>query len=290
MGKQVSPLRYPGGKAKLYNYIADIIRNLFVDKPVYCEPYAGGFGLGLELLFNNVVNSVIINDFDYCIYSFWKCLVDDSLYEDFIERIIETPITVHEWEIQKDIYRHYSCYPTLDIGFATFFLNRCNRSGILEANPIGGIKQSGKYHIDCRFNKTNLINVIKRIHGEKNRIQVMGKDAMECIHLVDDNNTNVLFNLDPPYITAGPLLYKNNYSQGDHIALGKAVKNLRNRWIMTYDDNPLIRDIYRNNIIRDYTLKYSLEQKRKGRELIIYDNRFVNPPVLDLYYEKTMKK
>ena len=147
MGKQVSPLRYPGGKAKLYPYFSRFITANYHEPPIYCEPFAGGFGLGLSLLMHNDVSDVIINDYDYCIYAFWCCVVEEEFFQQLIEKIDRTEITVEEWRRQKRIYREYELHSVPDVGFATLFLNRCNRSGILDANPIGGINQDGKYKI-----------------------------------------------------------------------------------------------------------------------------------------------
>lgn len=268
MPKCISPLRYPGGKAKLYRKVSELIKNNFDVKPIYCEPFAGGFGLGISLLLNGDISSAIINDFDYCIYAFWKCVVDEALHDNFVEMIRSTEVTIEEWRKQKEIYKNYDCYSVLQVGFSTFFLNRCNRSGILSANPIGGINQTGKYSIDCRFNKETLINQIEKIYSYRNRITVYNKDAVTLIPEIDTMN-NVLFNIDPPYIKAGPLLYKNNYDAEDHKKLGEEVKQLKNKWIMTYDNNPLVYEIYNGFNIRLYNLSYSLENKHKAEEIMI---------------------
>jgi len=162
------------------------------------------------------------------------------------------------------------------VGFATFFLNRCNRSGILDANPIGGIEQTGKYKMDCRFNKDNLKKTLFKIFEKRQQIRVFNEDAKLFLPKIDQYN-NVLFNIDPPYFSAGPLLYKNNFKEKDHRELYQAVKELKNRWIMTYDNEDVIRDIYKDYLVREYSLRYHLSQKREATELIIYDKWFVDP-------------
>lgn len=277
MPKCISPLRYPGGKAKLYKKVSKIITDNFVSKPIYCEPFAGGFGLGINLLLNGDVSRVIINDLDYCIYAFWKSITDKELYPLMKKRISETPVSVEEWEKQKYIYKNYSEYNILDVGFSTFFLNRCNRSGILSANPIGGINQTGRYKIDCRFNKETLLSQIDRIYQHCDQIEVYNEDALDLIINVDKRK-NILFNIDPPYIKAGPELYKNNYVLEDHIQLSKAVKTLENKWIMTYDNKPIVYDMYKGFLIKDFDLNYSLENKHKAKELMIFGPTIISGP------------
>jgi DNA adenine methylase len=273
-----SPLRYPGGKAKLYPYISALINECFEKPPVYAEAFAGGFGLGIKLLLNGDVSSVIINDYDRCIYSFWKCVSSEKYHDDFIQLITYTPITIEQWKIERKIYHQKKSVNILSLGFATLFLNRCNHSGVLDANPIGGIDQTGDYKIDCRFNKESLINLINRIYAQREKISLKNMEASDFIPLVDQKNDNLFFNFDPPYVSAGPTLYKNSYvTADDHRHLAEVIQRVKNKWIMTYDDDQLIRDCYQNNLIRQYDLTYSLEDKRMATELIIYSNRIKCP-------------
>lgn len=281
MGKFVSPLRYPGGKAKNYSFISSFIRQHYsigdsYCPPIYCEPFAGGFGLGLELLRHSDVENVILNDYDFCIYAFWKSITDQQYYDEFVSKLKTTEITINEWQKQRSIYLNYSKHSIPEVGFATMYLNRCNRSGILSAYPIGGILQDGKYKIGCRFNREALLSMCREIYEAKNKIQVENLDAIDLLKKVDSECKTVFFNLDPPYVTAGPLLYKNTYIEEDHRKLSEVVKGLKNHWIVTYDDNSLITDIYSDEIITRYDLMYSLEKKRKATELLIVDKLFFN--------------
>ena len=160
-----SPLRYPGGKVKLYTFMSNLINENTDNPPVYVEPFAGGAGLALELLFNGVVNRVKINDFDPAIYSFWYSITTEETFHLFVDYLDKVEVNIEEWYHQKDIYLNQSNHSQLELGFATFFLNRCNRSGILKAGPIGGKKQDGKYKIDCRFNKDKLKSLTHMIES-----------------------------------------------------------------------------------------------------------------------------
>jgi len=58
--------------------------------------------------------------------------------ERFCLAIERTPITPEEWRSQRSIYSRGSQNDTFSLGFATFFLNRTNHSGILNGGMIGG--------------------------------------------------------------------------------------------------------------------------------------------------------
>ena len=149
-----SPLRYPGGKTQLSRYVRHLLDINNVHN-TYIEPFAGGFGVALELLFNNDVEQIVMNDFDPSIYSIWNMILHNR--DEFISLIKNTPITIEEWFYQKDIRNKLkNDSNSIENAFATFFLNRTNVSGIISAGPIGGLKQQGKYKIDCRFNKEKL--------------------------------------------------------------------------------------------------------------------------------------
>ena len=181
MKKTYTPLRYPGGKSKLYNYICTFLNQYYEHPPVYAEAFAGGFGLGMSLLLQEKVNEVYINDFDICIYSFWKSITSPNCYYRFVRLVNDTPVDINNYLIQREIYKHPKRHSITEVGFATFFLNRCNRSGILSANPIGGIEQTGNYRIDCRFNKETLLKLIETIYNHRNQIHVTNLDAIEFL-------------------------------------------------------------------------------------------------------------
>mgnify|MGYP002578704147 FL=1 len=153
-----SPLRYPGGKSALYPAIANIIESNNMKHCIYIEPFAGGANIAWSLLINGIVDYIIINDADKSIYSFWRAITESTHW--FIEKIESVSVTVDEWRKQRAILQESSRY-SKELGFAMFFLNRTNRSGILDAGPIGGYDQSGTYKIDCRFNKASLIKKIQ---------------------------------------------------------------------------------------------------------------------------------
>ena len=168
MGSSISPLRYPGGKAKVYKQIVDLLEKNNKIETTYIEPFAGGCGLALMLLKNNIVSSLLLNDIDKSIYCFWKSVLKYNI--ELCQMIDSAILTLEEREIQKSIQINKEKINTrkkedvLKLGFSTFYLNRVNRSGIINAGVIGGIKQTGNYKMDCRFNKKKLIEKIQEIY------------------------------------------------------------------------------------------------------------------------------
>jgi DNA adenine methylase len=261
-----SPLRYPGGKAFLLPFFDRIIQENGLHDLTYVEPYAGGAGAAIALLLLEKVDQIVINDLDKAVFSFWKSAVYDS--ETFAERIASTPITVKEWKRQRAIYKNprSRCF---DLGFATFFLNRTNMSGILDGGPIGGLDQKGKWKIDARFNRDGLADRVRRLGSYANRISVSNRDGVDLIgdYLRRDNT---FIYLDPPYYEKGASLYLNHYDNRDHAALAKQLNDNANAfWLLTYDNKKHIRSLYAERRIEGFSLNYNAYEARKGSEILV---------------------
>ena len=265
----LSPLRYPGGKGQMYSKIEHIIKaNSLTDK-TYVEPFAGGFAIGITLLKNGIVTKAIINDYDYHIYAFWKAVFNAS--DALIEKIKATPLTILEWKKQREIYNACDRRAYIQVAFATLYLNRTNFSGVLKGGPIGGQDQKGNYKLDCRFPKERICAMVDEISKLKNSIEVYNLDAEELILNVLKPIQNQLFiNFDPPYVRKGKALYTNFYNRENHQSLRDCiVQNLSCDWIMTYDDDELIRTAYNDCNLLNFSLGYSAKEHRTGNELFI---------------------
>ncbi|NLY46734.1 MAG: DNA adenine methylase [Tissierella sp.] len=276
MARTLSPLRYPGGKTKLYKYIKKLIKHNNLLGCTYVEPFAGGCGLAIQLLHTNIVNNIILNDIDISIYAFWKTVLDDS--DKLIKKIIDTPITMDEWYKQKEIQDNKFDADLFELGFSTLFLNRTNFSGIIKAGPLGGYSQNGPNKLDCRFNKKDIIIKIQLIHRYKEQIQFYNMDAIDFFEILNEINQNELFIfLDPPYFENGPGLYTNFYTEKDHNKLAEYVSNLNHHWIVTYDNVDKIKEIYNkyNYNFNEYSLSYSANNKYKGTEIMFYSNNLI---------------
>ena len=263
----VSPLRYPGGKAKLFDFFVEFLKVNNLVGTRYFEPYAGGGGLALKLLGSGFVSEVKLNDIDPSVAAFWKSIT--SAPDLFCELIEETPVTIEEWHRQKAIWEAGAREGDLRLGFALYFLNRTNRSGIIEgAGPIGGYAQAGKWKIDVRFPKERQISNIQGIAEFAERISVSCIDALEFVEQNIEADGSLTY-LDPPYFVKGQKLYKNFYEKGDHREIADFLATKRNSsWIVSYDDVDEIRDIYSDFAPISYSLNYSAGTKTTGQEVI----------------------
>ncbi len=174
-----TPLRYPGGKAKLADYVKALMKENRLLDGEYVEPYAGGAAIALELLFHEYVSCSHINDVRVPVHSFWKSVLEYT--DDFCKMVMKTPLTVKAWDKQKRILSHLDEHDELEIGFATFFLNRTNRSGILNGGIIGGRDQTGPWKIDARYNADELVFRIESIAKMRSKIKLTQSDALALL-------------------------------------------------------------------------------------------------------------
>ena len=274
--KNYSPLRYPGGKGKLYPFVSLVIQKSGIRHPIYIEPFAGGAGVALSLLFNGDVEEIVINDYDKAIYSMWKAIITQT--KRFIELIENAPVTMEEWYRQKNIYKTQNKKYSLELGFATFYLNRANRSGILSAGPIGGYDQTGNYLIDARFNKDDLIARIKKISKYKDKIHLYNHDVRKFLNIYAQRYiANAFVYFDPPYYHKGKRLYKNFFGHRDHVQIRDLIVNLHCPWIVTYDDVVEIREIYNMYQGYNFDLIYGVANTGVNSEIMFLSNHALVP-------------
>lgn len=274
----VSPLRYPGGKAKLFPFFAELIKVNGLFGAEYCEPYAGGAGLAIRLLVNGYVNSLAINDIDQSIYSFWSAALNDT--ERFCRLIDKTPVDIDEWYRQRDIWEDGDAGNMLALGFSAFFLNRTNRSGVIEgAGPIGGYEQKGEWKLGVRLVKDKQIENLKALSRYAQQIKITNLDALKFIDKKIERK-NALVYLDPPYYVKGHKLYKNFYTHDDHVQIARKMKAHRKaKWVVSYDDVSPIRKAYSTFDPISYSLNYSAGEKTLGREVIFLSDGLEFPKV-----------
>lgn len=272
-----SPLRYPGGKAKLARFMEFIIKERGYAGGTYIEPFAGGAGIAVELLLRDVVSRIVINDYDKGIWSFWKAILTET--ERFISEIHTVPLTINEWEKQRAISFNYNKKYSFELGFATFYMNRTNRSGIIKGGVIGGLQQTGKWKIDARFNRESLISRIESIAFRKKDIRLYNQDITTFIeHYVPFYSETAMIYFDPPYFKKGKQLYMNFFEFEDHKRIERVIRNsVECDWIVTYDDAPEIREIYASYPVMLYDLNYSVSKKCKTSELMIFKSNISIP-------------
>lgn len=247
---------------------ATILRINGLERGHYAEPYAGGCGLALALLYGGHVSDIHINDIDPSVWSFWDSVLNKT--NALVGLVEKTPLTIKEWCRQREIYRKQDIRNPLALGFSAFYLNRTNRSGIIKgAGVIGGMDQTGEYKLDCRFNRDDLTKRILRIKKYQDRIHLSNLDALKFLTKCKRLPEQSLLFIDPPYFKKGPGLYTSFYKPDDHAALAQKVTDLDRHWVVTYDDVPEIRRLYRSRRQYCFDIAYSLQEKRTGTELLI---------------------
>lgn len=263
----MTPLRYPGGKAALAGTLGAILDRNKLEGCTIVEPFAGGAGASLALLFDGAVGRVVLNDLDSAVAAFWWAVT--KRHARFRARVESVPLTVAQWKKQREIYRDRR-RGRFDRGFAAFYLNRCNRSGIIKnGGCIGGVEQQGEWGLDARFNRTTLVERLSRIAEYRNHISVRGVDACQVIRV--NARQRRFFFIDPPYYHKGQELYLNSLNHDYHAKLAGHMRALKSiNWVITYDDCPEIRSLYQGwaNIHR-YTLHYTAARRRRAGELFI---------------------
>lgn len=271
-----TPLRYPGGKNALAGFLRDVIKANSLRNPNYVEPYCGGAGAALNLLFSEVVSDIYLNDIDAAVYSFWRFSVTDP--EEICDRIASVRLSVREWERQK--VRLHSKRPSRDLAFAALYLNRVNRSGILRGGIIGGRDQTGPWKMDARFNREDLIAKVRHISRHAHRIHVSRMDAVQFARqTAHELSGPSFFYLDPPYVQKGQSLYENHYGEKDHAGIARFLRHeLAHPWVVSYDHCPAITRLYRGLERVTYRLNYSAHANNKsGREIIVYGPGVIAP-------------
>lgn len=271
-GTFASPLRYPGGKGRLAPWLAELVVANKLKGGCYVEPYAGGAGAALYLLLQGFVKRIIINDADPAVYAFWHAVVHQS--EELIDHIQSRPATMDTRDHARMVLSTPSDYSASELAFATFFLNRTSRSGILNGGVIGGKAQAGRYKLDARYNQEDLVGRIRAIAARKDSIKVLGMDALDLLTKVCPKlPKKSLIYLDPPYYVKGSQLYRNCYEHADHASVAKAAKKLSHPLLITYDDTPEIRKIYRGVKSSLFSLQYSTHMARPtASEVLFYAN------------------
>lgn len=275
---RLSPLRYPGGKSALYPLLRALIRENGFSEGTYVEPYAGGAGAALGLLVTGEVRRIVVNDKDPTVYAFWKAAVTEPAA--FSRLVADARLSVDEWHRQKDTYINADRADYLALGFATFYLNRTNRSGVLNGGPIGGLDQTGNYKIDARFNKATLLERLRLIETHARRIRVTKRDGISVIKEYASKPSTFIY-ADPPYFTKAGSLYMNAFKPEDHSNLSACLNGLSNgHWMLTYDNVSDIEQLYRDRSRHLISLSYSAHHIATASEVLVLSDG-LEVPCLD---------
>jgi DNA adenine methylase len=276
-----TPLRYPGGKAKLTDFLKLLITENELLGCDYVEAYAGGAGIAINLLSHGYANRIHLNDLNPSVFAFWHSVVNSP--DELCKLINDIPVSIEQWHLQKQIQKNAKNHSSLELGFSTFFLNRTNRSGIIQAGVIGGKNQDGIWKLDARFNKADLIARIERIAQFQSKINLYNLDGEVFIKsIIPKLPQKSLVYLDPPYYVKGQGLYENHYTHEDHLKIANLVLNrLKRPWLVSYDFTPEIVDMYPSVSSIVYGLNYSAQQRYEGAEVMFFSEKLTVPDVLN---------
>jgi DNA adenine methylase len=279
--RHASPLRYPGGKGKLTRFIKLLLDKNDLHDIHYAEPYAGGAGVALALLYDEYATRIYINDLDPAVFAFWTCVVDHT--EELCRLVRNRPLSVREWRRQRRILQRSDDASLLDLGFAAFYLNRVNRSGIITGGVIGGLEQRGEWGVDARFNRNELIERIQKVARYRGRISVSNRDASDFLQRVAAKlPAHSLTYLDPPYYVKGQeRLYANYYLPKDHAKVKRLVDKLDRPWLVSYDASSDILDLYSGYRRIMYGVQYSAADRYRGAEVMFFSPKLRVPRIGD---------
>ena len=264
--RYLSPLRYPGGKSRLAKFVKTLLESQSPRPTRYVEPFAGGAGVGLRLLVDELVDEIVLNDLNPGIAAFWRAVFASP--DELLARLEACSVSVEEWHAQRAIYLAEP-NDDVDLGFAFFFLNRTNRSGIPDGRPIGGYEQTGPWKIDARFDKAGLASRIEALSSFATRVTVCQADGIGLIkgYL---NDPAVVIYADPPYLGKGDGLYLDTLGWDDHLRLARMLK-AGGRWLVTYDaDSRVTEDLYAGLRCAEFTLSHSAAVQHVGREYAVF--------------------
>jgi DNA adenine methylase len=264
--RYLSPLRYPGGKGRLARFVANLLRRQEPRPRRYVEPFAGGAGVGLRLLVDEHVDEIVINDLNPGIAAFWRSVFRRP--DDLLERLAGCEVSVDEWRRQREVYLAEP-KDDVELGFALFFLNRTNRSGILDGRPIGGYEQTGRWKIDARFDRQGLETRLNALAQYGSRVVVGEVDGIDLIeqHLGDEES---FIYADPPYLDKGDHLYLDTLRWDDHVRLAQLLRR-GGRWLLTYDADPRItEDLYAEFRCAQFNMTHSAAVQHVGQEYAVF--------------------
>lgn len=272
----LSPLRYPGGKARIAPFAAQLLAQQPRPPRRYAEPFAGGAGSALTLLVGEHVDLIHINDLNPGIAAFWRCVFNQT--KRFVRLVETAEISLDSWHAAREVYSTPRNRTDLELGFATFFLNRCNRSGILNARPIGGLQQTGRWKIDARFNRSGLSERIQYLGAYRRRVHLTELDAREFLTTLEPYSHEMLAYVDPPYLGQGDDLYLDRLSADDHKQLAAQLTTTPLPWFLTYDvDDRVTDELYVNLRCAEFDIKHTAQLNHIGSEFVVFSDQLVVP-------------
>lgn len=221
------------------------------------------------------MEQVIIGDIDPAIAAFWRGVFFRN--EEFIDKVRTCAVTIDTWHDNWETLNADSVKDDISLGFAAFFLNRTNYSGILRARPIGGLDQVGDWKLDCRFNKDDLIRRITNLGIYRDRVEVFEGSACDLLDIVPKADTDKRFvYADPPYLMKSADLYLDDTAFMTHVQLADKLRSGFRYWMVSYDQDPRVQDnLFPTEHIVRFSLRHSASRAHIGQELAVFSSHCV---------------
>lgn len=260
---QRSPFRYPGGKT----WLIPVVRKWMKQSNDYkklIEPFAGGGIVSLTAAFENLANQVTMIEFDEEVAAVWEVIINGD----------------HKW-LANQIYSFdltsENAFNILQKGkksikeqaFSTILKNRIYHGGIITKGS--GLLKNGENGkgIKSRWYPKTLRDRILAVGFVKQKIKFISGDAFTELEKYK-NDKHCYFFIDPPYTVAGKRLY--THYKIDHDELFSLTAKLKGKFMMTYDDNPEIRDLAEKYNLDFRTIPMKTTHHVQKNEIIISDN------------------
>ncbi len=279
MKPSVTPLRYPGGKTWLLDYVKEFLKFHRLEPIALVEPYAGSASISIGLLRVGLVQEAFISEKDPLIVAFWNAVLENN--DELIEYVSTLEISMDTWFSSKKYLSYDSAekYSTIELAGAFLFFNRTNYSGIIKGGPLGGKRQESSYKLDCRFNRKRIMEKIRNLQGLEGRLHVSESDGIDFMEKMAMNGPEeMIFYIDPPYYGAGKNLYRYYFTDKEHEELSAFLTTLELPWLLSYDDAEFIKALYKKKtkfpVYTDYQSGYL---KKDVKELLI--SNYIIPPI-----------
>jgi DNA adenine methylase len=268
-----SPLRYPGGKSRGVKYLKDFLPEF----DEFREVFFGGGSFAFYCVQQYPKKKYAASDLNYELYCFWSQLRSNS--KGLIEGIQGI---FNQYKVFKEgdnpntgkelfallVSRREESLSELQRGIDFFILNRITFSGVVDS---GGYSQGS---FDGRFTQS----AIDRLNATTSVVQNIEFFCEDYAFLLNKNGANVFIFLDPPYYSAtkSKLYGKKGilHTQFDHELMFKELKNSPHKWLITYDNSPFVKNLYKDFYQVEWQLQYGMTNSNNspsvlGNELLI---------------------
>jgi DNA adenine methylase len=252
-----SPLAYVGGKSKLSKQIISLIP----PHSIYCEAFAGA---GWIFFRKDPSKSEILNDLDSDLISFYRVL--QNHLEEFLKQfkwLLQSREQFEDWKSQLD------SRGLTDIQKAAryYYLQRLCFGGRVSGRTFGVSPER-----PGRINLLRLEEELSEVHLRLYNVMIENLPWNEFVDRYDRPET--FFFLDPPYFES-PTYKHNFYVIDDYVKIAEKLRNIKGKFILTLNDHPEIRRVFKDFYIKPVNLQYSVGIEGSiGSELIIGKEEF----------------